>query len=434
MIRDAGRASCTRGIVSYDAAIMARWHLRLTLFSVFLITVGMHAWDLCTPGLLDRTGRLKGPDFLQFYTYASLVRDGLTDRLYDPAAHAEMMRTRVDARMTLKAFRPNYSPVIAWLMTPFARLAFLPALAVWSLASVVLYGLAIAVIARCTENLRTDRITTAIASAAFPAVFVVLRYGQLSALTLALLAAAVWLSFRWHPLAAGFAFGLIVYKPNLLIVPILALALAREWRLLGGIAAASIGESTAGLALAGWSSVLEYWHILTAIALNPDVVQAYPTESHSARGFVRLLTPWTPALIGTTVVALALSSWAVATVWRRSSDWRPRWAALTLGMLIATPHLLTYDLLLLAIPLMLTADWLLSGSSSRGGVWCIALALLYGSAWPGTLIARLYGFQLSTVGMALTLWLLVDAVSRPATSTTAFASASSSSISPIISS
>jgi alpha-1,2-mannosyltransferase len=412
---------------------MTRQRLQLSLFILFLITVGVHTWDLYTPGLLDRTGRLKGPDFLQFYTYGSLVRGGLTDRLYDPAAHAEMMRARVDDRMTLKEFRPNYSPVVAWLVAPFARLPFLPALAAWSLASVILYGLAIAFIARCTEHLRTDRVTIAIAAAAFPALFVVLRYGQLSALTLTLLATAVWLSFRQQPLSAGLALGLIAYKPNLLVVPILALALAREWRLLAGIAAASIGAAITGLTLAGWEPVLQYWRVLTTIALNPDVVQAYPTESHSARGFMRLVAPWPPVLMLTSLVAVVLSTWAVALVWRRSSDWRLRWAALTLGMLIATPHLLTYDLLLLAVPLILTADWVLSESPSRTGSWCIGLALLYGSAWPGTLVARLYGFQPSTIGMALTLWLLVDAVSRRTMSTTALDSASSS-ISPIISS
>jgi hypothetical protein len=405
----------------------------VALFSVFLITVGMHGWDLHTPGLLDRTGRLKGPDFLQFYTYGSLVRSGLTKRLYDPAAHAEMMRARVDDRMTLREFRPNYSPVVAWLVAPFAGLPFLPALVVWSLASVVLYGLAIAFIVQCTVHLRNDRVTLAIAAAAFPAVFVVLRYGQLSALTLALLAAAVWLSSRQHRFSAGLALGVIAYKPNLLVVPIVALLLAREWRLVGGIAATAVGGAIAGLALAGWDPFLQYWRVLMTIALNPDVVQAYPTESHSARGFMRLVAPWHPLLMLTSTVALVLSTWAVALVWQRCTDWRPRWAALTLGMLIASPHLLTYDLLLLAVPLILAADWVLSESPSRTGAWCTGLALLYGSAWPGTLLARLYGFQPSTIGMALTLWLLVDAVSRPRMSTTALASASSS-ISPIISS
>jgi hypothetical protein len=78
-------------------------------------------------------------------------------------------------------------------------------------------------------------------------------------------------------------------------------------------------------------------------------------------------------------------------------------------MLAASPHLLTYDLLLLAVPLLLVVDWLRTTSSAnRREHWSWALVFLYFGAWPGTFIARLYHVQISTVGMVWLLWLLAQ--------------------------
>jgi len=65
-----------------------------------------------------------------------------------------------------------------------------------------------------------------------------------------------------------------------------------------------------------------------------------------------------------------------------------------------------------------------------GGAWLTLLVLLYAGAWPGTLLARIYAVQCSTIGMGLGLWLLAQA-SR---SRSGLATGAPSSMSPIISS
>ena len=412
---------------------LIRRRLQQVLLAVAVLSVAVHAWDLTTPGLLDRTGRLKAPDFLQFYTYGWLARDGRWNRLYDADAHAEVARERVDPRMTLTAFRPNYSPVVAVLMAPFAALPFLDAWALWSAISVVLYALALALVATMTTHVRKDPATLALAAIAFPALFIVVRYGQITALSLLLIAASAWLHSRQQRFAAGIALGALAYKPNLLLVPVLALTAMREWRVLSGLALGACIESAAGIALVGWTGFMRYLGILAALAAHPDWVQAFPTESHSFRGFVRLLTPWPPGLILASISAVIVGTWAVYRVWQQSDDPRLRWAALTTATLIATPHLITYDVLLLSVTLMLAADWVISSRWPLTRTWWVALLLLYGAAWPGTLVARLYSLQPSTVGMALTLWLLTTCLSRPTSVAPALAS-DSSSIKPIISS
>ncbi len=167
----------------------------------------------------------------------------------------------------------------------------------------------------------------------------------------------------------------------------------------------------------------------------------YATESHSFRGLVRLATTNPALLFAGLITGITFATWAGWRVWRGSDDVRLRWSALTLAMLFSSPHLLTYDLLLLAVPLILIADWRLQPdlkvrpaydpTEEHATAWRVALVLLYIGAWPGTLLARMYGVQPSTIGMGLALWLLASYLRRSGASTR---TATSSSMSPIISS
>ncbi len=58
-----------------------RWQLALAILAFGLLA--WHCYDSATPGLLDRAGRVKAPDFLQFYTYGTLARESRWSSLYD---------------------------------------------------------------------------------------------------------------------------------------------------------------------------------------------------------------------------------------------------------------------------------------------------------------------------------------------------------------
>ena len=382
--------------------------IRAVLVTALVTSIGLHAWDLSTPGLLDRTGRLKEPDFLQFYTYGALVDAGRSADLYDPAAHALAARTHVDPRLAFDDFHPNYSPIVAWLMAPLAALPFLTAMAVWTGISALLYAASIVIVRRLARTARSDGLTPALAAAAWPAFFMTLRYGQISTVALFALAVALWLDVRDRHFAAGLVLGCLVYKPTLVAVPVLVFLAAGQWSLLAGVAAAAGAETLVAVWLVGAGPFDQYVHILVSLAAAPDTIQLFPAESHSTRGFVRLLAPFEPAVRIATALGLVGAVAAAAWVWRSLDDRRLRWAALTLAMAAGSPHLLTYDLVLLAVPLTLVYDWLASDPRPDPvEFWALALALLYASAWPGVLIARATRVQVSTLGMVLALGLLV---------------------------
>jgi hypothetical protein len=412
---------------------MTRRRLHAVCLTLLAASLALHGWDLALPGLVDRAGRLKCPDFLQFYTYGSLVRTGQTAALYDPAAHARVARSRVDPRISLEHFHPNYSPVVAWIFAPLAGLPYLGAMALWAILSWVLVFVGLALLLRLAPRLGADPVSFWLVAAAWPTTFVVLRYGQLSALSMLWLVISARLAARDWNLLAGLALGCLAYKPNLLVVPALVFLFAGEWRLLTGMLAGASVQIAASIAGVGWTVFAEYLHVLTTIAQHPEVVQIFPAESHSVAGQLRLWSAPAAVVRAGTLAGLTVAVWLATRVWRATADPRPRWAALVIAALVASPHLLTYDLLLLAVPLVLLTDWRweTTGRLPVEG-WLAALVLLYLGAMPGTMLARIYGVQCSTVGMGLALWLLAQA-SRPRDRSIAGAGASSS-MSPIMSS
>ncbi len=368
-----------------------------------------HLYDASTAGMLDRSGRLKAPDFLQFYTYATLVDRGQGDRLYRDEAHAAIAMETVDPRMRIGGFKPNYSPVIAWAVSPLAQLPYPQAMAAFSLAMSAVYLAATALLVHRAGLVRRDWVTVALAAAAWPTFVIVLRYGQIAPLSLAIVVCSSVAASRGRMALAGFALGLLAYKPNLLLAPALLALLSRHWRVLAGLAAGAVIETAVNLALVGPEVFSQYVAILLDLVRQPALVQIFPAESHSIRGLVALLVPWPPLVQAVTALAVPVAAGLGAMVWRRHQDWRARWAALVLASMLASPHLLTYDLLLLAVPMVLVADWNLERGWPSDNRWTWSLAALYFGAWPGVFIARLFHVQASTLAMVLLLWLLARA-------------------------
>src|SRR5437870_11106348 len=97
---------------------------RLMLWGLGLFAVSwfVHLHTMWTPGLVDRVGRFKGADYVQFYVMGSLVADGRADALYDPQAHLAEGRRRIRSDLGIYAAHPNYGPQLALAFVPLAML------------------------------------------------------------------------------------------------------------------------------------------------------------------------------------------------------------------------------------------------------------------------------------------------------------------------
>jgi alpha-1,2-mannosyltransferase len=380
---------------------------RLTVWGIGLFGLSWFIYfhTISTPGLIDRAGRFKGTDYIQFYVIGSLVRDGRTDGLYNPDTHLKQGQLRIAPELQLRAEYPNYGPQIALLFAPLALLPFAWSLAVFLLLTALGYALSVWLVWRECEGLRDHGGLVALLAAASPLFLTLFRYGQLTAAGLLIFSAGFVAMRRRRLFAAGLLLGCLAYKPQFGAVLGVVLLASRQWRVLAGAALAVAVQLTIAWLVAGAAPLAQYAGILWTLMRNPRLVEIHPTELHSLRGFFQLLFESPTAVTVCFFVALTGVLAAAVRTWSGRAPLGVKWGELVLLTVLASPHLIAYDLVLLTVPLLVFADWAVRhrGHHRRGGV-VVLLVLVYFAPFSGMLIARFTGVQLSVVAMALLAW------------------------------
>jgi alpha-1,2-mannosyltransferase len=387
---------------------LAVWGTALLLLSWFV-----YIHTLATPGLVDRAGRFKGTDHIYFYVMGSLMLDRRTADLYSPDAHLAEARRRIDPNLRLYQPYSNYGPQVALAFVPLARLPYTHSLTLFLLFSAVCYSLSVWITWRDLPGLAPYGRLVALLAAASPLFFSLLRYAQLSAITLLLLSLSLAALRRNRRFLAGIVLGTMMFKPQLGLVLGIALMMAAEWRLVAGAAAAGLAQLALAWAVSSTVAMRQYVDVLWRLLRDPSLVQIYPTEMHSLRGFLQLLLPDSTFVnvvsLTSTVALLAIGT----RVWKSGSDTGVRWGTMVLLTVLASPHLLTYDLLLLSIPLLTFAGWAVNHRDDRrAAVTRVCLVLLYLAPFSANL-ARVWPVQTSVLAIG-TLTCVAVSLSRKA--------------------
>ena len=158
-----------------------------------------------------------------------------------------------------------------------------------------------------------------------------------------------------RPYLAGVALGLTLMKPQLVVPLGLALLLRRSWRVLAGWAAAGV-VLWASFALLDWRWVLDW------LAPISTPVQSFSREVDLPHFGTAL--PAGAQLIGVAILALAAVVAVLALAWRRRTDFQAAAGVIIAGGVIAAPHALPADLVLVSLALIVWGrarwyDWLL---------------------------------------------------------------------------
>jgi alpha-1,2-mannosyltransferase len=318
-----------------------------SLILLAICTLAFAGWIAISDGLIDPNGKLIGTDFSSFYAAGSLVLDGHAGDVYDMAAH--YARERQIFGEATPYYGWLYPPIFLFAVTPLALMPYPLALAVWQGASFALYLFVIAAILR-----RVRRDDDAVArlwlpvAVAFPAAFINLGHGQNGFLTAALLGAAL-VTLPRRPVLAGILFGLLAYKPQFgLLIPVALLA-AGQWR-------AFLAAGVTVLALAGAASV----------AFGPEIWRSFAASTETSRtllleqgnvGFEKLQSAFAAVRMWGGAISLAyvvqaaasvIALFSVAWAWRSCGDRDLKAALLIVATLLASPHVLDYDLIAVA--------------------------------------------------------------------------------------
>ena len=347
---------------------IAEWltprRLRAQAIVLALCLWGACAVDFATPGFFDRAGNIKFQDFLPFYVSARLIAQGRAADLYNQQLTADEMQKII--RQPIRARLPNlYGPQVGLFFVPLTRFSFPTAAWLWIAFSVPLFFVCVLLVRNACPALRSYSTLVAVSTLAFPPLFHFFVRGQISVLPLACFTAA-FLAFRAdRPRLAGFALGLLVFKPQFLIAIPLVLLFSFAWKTLAGLTLSAAAQLIFTQLYFGSAVMRSYFDTLFHPSrwIATAELGLAPIQMHSLRAFWSLLIPWPEisfalyALTSCTAIALAVA------IWKSPRPLPLRFSALTLTAVLVNPHLFVYDLLVLAPVLLLLANWALTHGS-----------------------------------------------------------------------
>jgi alpha-1,2-mannosyltransferase len=367
----------------------------------------LYMWNLSTPGLRDRSGNLKGTDFLHFYTLGSLANAHRGTDLYDMNAQAALAAQRVPQATGLR-YLPLYPPQVSILFAPFAYLPYGCALAAWWSLSTIVYGACCFVIWQACPNLRNHSGTVFLLAIAYPAFFHLIAWGQTSALALACFTAMFFLlRARWG-FTAGLVLGCLIFKPQMGIAAAVVFLALGAWKTVLGAVLSATAQFGIGVLYYGIGPLREW---ILNLVLVPEFVpwlEPKPYQAHSLRVFWLMIVPQPGLALALYALSALIVLGITIAMWKRvpATHLALRYSTLLLATVLVAPHLTVYDLVILAPAFLLLADWMADQPSNFALHWLgTLLYLVYALPLLGPL-ARWTHIQLSVIAMSVCIYVI----------------------------
>lgn len=378
---------------------------------IALYLVGAVIWVSMSHNGMDRYQKPLGYDFITFWAASHLALAG------DPAGAYDLPTIVREER----AVMPGIRSVNPWLYPPTFYLLILPlSLLPYFLSYFAFLGATFAAYIGVVRKIIAMPGSLALLLA-FPGGFINFVQGQNGFLTAALVGGALLL-LTSRPALAGVLIGLLTIKPHLGLLLPMALICGRHWRvlcyatltsaLLLALSVAVLGTDTLSAFLAGMQR-------FSSLAVrDPDLMMKIPSFFSLAYQLGASASV-AYAVHGAVAAGVAV---AVGWTWLRCPDRRLCSAALVTGSLLASPYLLDYDLVWLALPIAwmslhgMQHGWLRGEREMLAATWLLPMCLVA--------IYKLFHVQLATfllLGLFLTILrrVLADAARVPGARVTA---------------
>jgi len=314
-----------------------------SLILLAICTLALVGWIAASDGLIDRNSKPIGTDFSNVYAAGTLIWQGRPAEAYEPARQHAAEKA---------VFGGREVPFYGWLYPPFffvvaflvASLPYAWGLAIWLAASLAAYLAAMRAIVPRPETL--------LIAAAFPAVFINIGHGQNGFLTAALLGGALhWLDRR--PWLAGVLIGLLAYKPQFGVLIPVALLAGGRWNTIGAAAAtvaALVAVSFVTLGGGVWHAFADSMTFTQTVVLEQGGIGWEKIQS--AFSAMRM---WGAGVHSAYAIQIALAlmlAASLAWLWQSNVVFELKASALATASLLATPYVLDYDLVVLAVAIV----------------------------------------------------------------------------------
>jgi hypothetical protein len=357
---------------------------RARAYSLILLgicAVAFAGWIALSDGLIDRNGKPIGTDFSNPYAAGTLAWAGKPADAYDPALQHAAEKA-VFGNREVPFFGWHYPPfffaiaaivaavpygwgLFIWLATSLAAyLAAIRAIVptalpgdIGSLSDPISPGSAVDSCVGACPYRRTGfhfagtcaNPETWLVALAFPAVLVNIGHGQNGFLTAALLGGALhWLDRR--PWLAGVLVGLLAYKPQFGVLIPLALLANGRWSSIGAAAA-----TVAALVAVSYVTLgSEVWHAFanSTTFTRTVVLEQGGTGWEKIQSIFSAARMWGAGVHTAYAAQIALAlvlAVSIVRLWHSDAAFDLKASALATASLLATPYVLDYDLVVLAV-------------------------------------------------------------------------------------
>ena len=311
-----------------------------SLILLGLCIIAAAGWIALSDGLIDRNGKPLGTDFSNVYAAGTLVWQGRPAEAYEPALQHAAEKAVFGGR-EVPFYGWPYPPFFFAIAVLVAAVPYAWGLAIWLAASFAAYLAAIRAILPRPETL--------LIATAFPAVFVNIGHGQNGFLTAALLGGGLhWLDRR--PWLAGVLIGLLAYKPQFGVLIPVALLAGGRW---SSIAAAAATVATL-LAVSFVTLGGDVWHAFAdSMTFTQTVVlEQGGTGWEKIQSIFSAVRMWGAGVHLAYAVQIALAlmlATSLGWLWQSDAAFELKASALATASLLATPYVLDYDLVALAV-------------------------------------------------------------------------------------
>jgi hypothetical protein len=213
---------------------------------------------------------------------------------------------------------------------------------------------------RACPSLRQYKVAFLLLAGAFPGFFHLILWGQASAVALVCFTLAYFALRNEKEFLAGVALGALMFKPQLGVAASVVFLAMRRWKVIVGAALSAAAQMLVAWAYYGWGPLRDWMRTVLGVFDSLSVLEPKLYQTHSLRTFWNLLLIPSHISLALYVISTSLVLVGVVMIWRSQLPLPARYSALLLATVLVSPHLIVYDMVILAPVFLFLADWLIT--------------------------------------------------------------------------
>ncbi|MCU1286633.1 MAG: hypothetical protein JWO13_2983 [Acidobacteriales bacterium] len=302
-------------------------------------------------------------DFAAFYTAGKIVAQGNGGHLYDKDTQSktELQYTPYPTAPLL-FYHPAFE---ALLFAPLAWLPYRNAFLWWNFLNLLVLLSIPMVLRKHIAIVDRNFIFSTVALLLFFPVLLTFLQGQ-DSIVLLLCYALAFVCFRsGRDFRAGTFLALALFKFQLVLPFVFLVSLCRQWKVVRGFFVGGVGAMVANLIVTGPRGLWEFPRFLLNANQNWTQGNIFPYAMANIRGFISSTGNDNWAKVAILVCSVLVMAAVFLATRKEGRSEELQFALMMLATLLVSYHLNPHDLTLLALPLGIAANHVVTGTESR---------------------------------------------------------------------